>query len=187
MSAAAVRRRILFWVEAGVVVDHAPGGEPSGEVGARGAEGAGGAAAPATRYARATRLDPALHGARLTDVATWDEAASVGDEGREAAGSGGGLEHMAPFEPYVHSVLHNMGPMPLDRLHAMLKRFVISPKCVVRGGEGPGLLDAGHRPCALLWDGGCALFGTAALATQHVPDHCHVVLLRRAGPTRAQV
>ncbi len=35
---------------------------------------------------------------------------------------------MSPFENYIHGMLTSYKQLPLDRLHSMLKLFVISPK-----------------------------------------------------------
>lgn len=38
------------------------------------------------------------------------------------------LEVMAPYENYIIGMLNNYKQLPLDRLHNMLRMFVISPK-----------------------------------------------------------
>jgi hypothetical protein len=39
------------------------------------------------------------------------------------------LLELSPYEPYIMSMLNNYrGGLPLDRLHSMLKLFVVSPK-----------------------------------------------------------
>jgi hypothetical protein len=127
-----VRRRILFWVEAGVLTEYAPPLHPHSTPPTTGGQHARGDTAGTTElsYARATCLDPGRHGSLISDAEMEDDALVVGAGllGGAAGGLGALLDGMAVFQPYVLGILLSTGGLPLDRLHAMLKRFVVSPK-----------------------------------------------------------
>jgi hypothetical protein len=53
----------------------------------------------------------------------WDEAA--GGSGAGGADDDGGLAAMAPFENYILGILTNFGAVGLDRLHHLLRAFVV--------------------------------------------------------------
>lgn len=46
----------------------------------------------------------------------------------QPTGGAGALEAIAPYVPYIFGMLHTYGGLPLDRLHSLLKLFVVSPK-----------------------------------------------------------
>lgn len=56
---------------------------------------------------------------------------------------------MGPYEPYIMGMLTNYGGLPLDRLHAMLKLFVVAPKCVRFTVFGCCVLL--YSPCSCRW------------------------------------
>jgi anaphase-promoting complex subunit 2 len=102
---AAVRKRALFWVNNGVLAESRIA---SGQV----------------VYSRATALDPAR--ATCTDASELPpdddpQAAAASDEERL-------LTEMSPYENYIIGMLTNFASLTLERLHNMLRMFVISPK-----------------------------------------------------------
>lgn len=97
------RRRALFWVGQGVLVE------------SRGADGE-------WCYGRATRLD---EGGRGPLAAALEQDDEMGDAGGETADE---LAHaMAPFETYIMGMLTNFDSLALDRIHNMLKMFAVQP------------------------------------------------------------
>jgi anaphase-promoting complex subunit 2 len=58
-------------------------------------------------------------------LCTQDDApAALGGEGD----TGTIVQELGPYEPYIMGMLANYGGLPLDRLHNMLRLFVVSPK-----------------------------------------------------------
>lgn len=103
VQAADTRRRALFWVGQGVLVE------------SRGGDGE-------WWYARATRL---ADGARGPLAAALEQDDEMGDEAGESADEL--VNAMAPFETYIMGMLTNFDSLPLDRIHNMLKMFAVQP------------------------------------------------------------
>lgn len=102
VSAAEARRRALFWVGQGVLVE------------SRGVDGE-------WCYGRATRLGGGGQG----PLAAVEQDDEMGDAGGD---TGDELVHaMAPFETYIMGMLTNFDSLPLDRIHNMLKMFAVQP------------------------------------------------------------
>lgn len=101
---AEARRRALFWVGQGVLVE------------SRGGDGE-------WCYARATRLDDGAHQGPLAAVLEQDD--EMGDVGGETVDEL--VNAMAPFETYIMGMLTNFDSLPVDRIHNMLKMFAVQP------------------------------------------------------------
>eukprot|EP00798_Chlamydomonas_sp_ICE-L_P002183 gene2183-33798_t len=71
-------------------------------------------------------------GTVVTDFGAEDEVpATVTSGAQEVA-----IEEMSPFENYIYGMLTNYKELPLDRLHSMLRMFVVSPKALRYGIYG---------------------------------------------------
>lgn len=136
LPVALVRRKLLFWIEQGVIQEEvivvhsaSESAEEQRNSGAATSTTTTTSAAAGTMdlvYARVSTLDASRHNTYVSD-------ADMSDEPLLGAGNLSGatkslLEEMSVFEPYIMGVLMNTGGLALDRLHAMLKRFVVSPK-----------------------------------------------------------
>lgn len=101
LSTGIVKVKMAFWTRHGVVIEKDKA------------------------YHLSKRLDPEMDG-RVVDLS--------GIESQEDEGEGGPdpvnlmLEAMLPFENYIHGMLTNYKQMSLEKLHSMLKLFVMSPK-----------------------------------------------------------
>ena len=103
-----LRRRAVVWINAGVLVEEAGGGD-----------------------------DPHEHGYRLTTGADADAASAFGAAAVDDSTAGGGgavasaedqaAAGMKVYEQYVIGMLTNFPSLPLDRIHNMLKMFVSEP------------------------------------------------------------
>lgn len=101
---AVVRRKALFWVNNGVIVESRTGED--------------------VVYIRAEVLDPARAGSREVTDLSWEEdtpnlVLSVEDKV---------LQEMAVYENYIMTMLTNFQSMGLERMHNMLRMFVLQPK-----------------------------------------------------------
>ncbi|KAL6763563.1 hypothetical protein V8C86DRAFT_2491647 [Haematococcus lacustris] len=138
-----LRRRAQFWITSGILQEvrlppssPAPPSASSATIPAAGARATtrwlpglagrvqrsqsnGGGS---TVFRRAVQLDPQLHGTCLSDWGLLEEAPAL------PSATEGVVEELSPYLPYINSMLTNYNGLPLDRLHAMLKLFVISPK-----------------------------------------------------------
>ncbi|KAF5833089.1 anaphase-promoting complex subunit [Dunaliella salina] len=74
-------------------------------------------------YRRATVLHPSMHGCRVEDLGLEEDAPTQLPTAIDSL-----VLELGPYEPYIMGMLTNYGGLPLDRLHAMLKLFVVSPK-----------------------------------------------------------
>ena len=109
-----MRRAALFWVDNGVLLEgRARGG---GDV----------------AYARAPRLDPsrvvALEAPPEAAAALWcdDDGAGAGAGAADAAGGeAAAIAAVAPFENFIFGILTNFAAVSLDRLHSLLRVFVV--------------------------------------------------------------
>jgi hypothetical protein len=122
---------MLFWLESGIIVEELLPASHDG------------ATSPCCMYAQAASLDTAKSAAPLTDEALEIQealAAGASPPGSGAAAAAAAvLQAMAQFEPYVLGILLSTGGLPLDRLHTMLQRFVVSPKCAIAEWNMPVL------------------------------------------------
>ena len=108
VSKQTLRRRAVVWINAGVLVEEAGGGD-----------------------------DPHGHGYRLTTGADADAASAFGAAAADDSTAGGGgavasaedqaAAGMKVYEQYVVGMLTNFPSLPLDRIHNMLKMFVSEP------------------------------------------------------------
>ncbi len=102
MPAQETRRRVLFWVNQGVIVE------------ARGEDGG-------WIYTRAEQM--AEGGARA--AGNMDE--DMHDDDGGSSNVDNTVLSMGPFETYIMGMLTNFDALPLDRIHNMLKMFAVQP------------------------------------------------------------
>ncbi|GLI63750.1 hypothetical protein VaNZ11_006823, partial [Volvox africanus] len=138
LPAVLVRRKMLFWVNHGVVVEgrtSRPNGGGGGSSqgpsnagvwgmaihGSGQTTGAGDSHYQQLVYRRAEVLPAELQGAKLTDCGAEDEAPAQLPSAADRA-----VEEIGPFENYIKGMLQNYGGLPLDRLNHMLRLFVVS-------------------------------------------------------------
>ncbi|KAJ9522865.1 hypothetical protein QJQ45_023651 [Haematococcus lacustris] len=138
-----LRRRAQFWITSGILQEaRLPPSSPAPPSASSATTPAAGARATtrwlpglagrvqrsqsngggSTVFRRAVQLDPQLHGTCLSDWGLLEEAPAL------PSATEGVVEELSPYLPYINSMLTNYNGLPLDRLHAMLKLFVISPK-----------------------------------------------------------
>lgn len=101
MAVQETRRRVLFWVNQGVVVE------------ARGGDGG-------WVYTRAEQISS--EGPRAGGVDGDEDMGDALDGGVDDSAAS-----MAPFETYIMGMLTNFDALPLDRIHNMLKMFAVQP------------------------------------------------------------
>jgi len=68
-------------------------------------------------------LHPSMHGSRVEELGLEEDAPTQLPTAIDSL-----VLELGPYEPYIMGMLTNYGGLPLDRLHAMLKLFVVSPK-----------------------------------------------------------
>ncbi|KIY92945.1 anaphase-promoting complex subunit 2 [Monoraphidium neglectum] len=113
---AVVRRKALFWVDNGVLAE---GRTAGGDV----------------AYRRVEALDPSRIVSTEASDLSWDDAAAGGP----APGADDALAGMAPFENFILGILTNFSAVALDRLHNLLRVFVVGePKYEGRSQEQLG-------------------------------------------------
>ena len=101
LSPALVNRKMAFWTRHGVVVERKES------------------------YHLSKSLDPSIDG-KVVDITNVESQEDESEGGPDPQSSM--LEAMLPFENYVNGMLTNYKQMSLEKLHSMLKMFVMSPK-----------------------------------------------------------
>ncbi|KAG2487792.1 hypothetical protein HYH03_013636 [Edaphochlamys debaryana] len=156
LPAALVRRKMLFWVNHGVILEGRAGGPGGGGGGAAasgggagGSEGGGGGAGAGRRSSSGgagARVSTGGGAAAAAAAAGGDlvyrraevlpaelKGASLTDAGAEdeapaqlPSAADRAVEEVGPYENYIKGMLQNYGGLPLDRLNQLLRLFVVS-------------------------------------------------------------